>query len=242
MLELTWDLGVDLARSDARHGYGLFETCRLEGGRVRWLRRHRARLAQGCALLGLPEPPPLEVLEAFLADRLPERGGLRLLAVDGRLGVVVDPAPPPLRKAPTLGVAQGVRRLAGSLGTCAKLLSYAENRLLHREAEARGLFDVVALNEQGRLTDGGRTSLVLMCGEEVLTPAAADGALPGIAREVLLEAGLVREAGLGPEDLAEAQGILLVNALRGGLLVRADAGGRLAACVARLAARTAPPR
>jgi branched-subunit amino acid aminotransferase/4-amino-4-deoxychorismate lyase len=42
-----------------------------------------------------------------------------------------------------------------------------------------------------------------------------DGALPGIGRRVLLEAGLAEEAPLAWEDLRRAQAVALVSALRG---------------------------
>lgn len=236
-LTLTLDLGADLARSDARHGWGCFETCRVQDGAVRWLDLHLDRLRSGCRLLGLPDPPSLGRLEAFLADHLdlPPAGGLRLVAVDGRLGLILDPPPPPPRGPLRVDLATGLRRLSGSPGTRAKLLSYADNRLLHREAEARGLFEVIALNERGHLTDGGRTTLLLAKAGEVLTPAADDGALPGIARRVLLEGGWIREASLTPVDLAAADGLMLVNALRGGLEVRPDPGGLQEACAKALA-------
>jgi len=236
MLELSRDLTVDLAGSDARHGFGLFETCRIQDGRVRWLDLHLARMAAGCRLLGLPHLPEQAQVAAFLASHLdlPMAGGLRLIAVDGRLGVQVDAAPPPLAGPATLAVAMSLRRLAGAPGTRAKLLSYADNRLLHAEAAQRGLFEVIALNEAGRLTDGGRTTLLVVRDGEVLTPPTTDGALPGIARRVLLEAGCVKEASLTPEDLAQAEGLMLVNALRGGIAVKEDPQGKLARCAEHL--------
>ena len=51
-----------------------------------------------------------------------------------------------------------------------KTMAYLENLLLTREAEDRALYEVVALNESGRLTDGGRTNLFLVTGDEILTP------------------------------------------------------------------------
>ena len=64
----------------------------------------------------------------------------------------------------------------------------------------------------------------MVAGGALLTPPAADGALPGIARRALLEAGLAREAPLVPGDLEDAPAMLLANALRGGIPVDAWEG------------------
>ncbi len=232
MLELVTARATDIADSDARHGWGCFETLRVEKGRPRWLERHLARLAGGCAFLGLEPPPPPASVRAFLGA-LPLlgpdltsgfEGTLRLIAVDGCLLVRLDgrPAPPaePLRAC----LSTRVTRCSASPLNRFKTLSYLENRLLQVEAGERRAFEALALNESGRLTDGGRTTLVLRKGGRWLTPPAEDGALPGIARGLLLEAGLAEEARLRPEDLPKAEGALLVNALRG-LMVLSDVAG-----------------
>lgn len=244
MLELMTDATLDLAASDARHGWGCFETLRVQGGSPRWLDRHLARLAAGCAFLGMDAPPPPAEVTAWLAGRtdLPRRteGTLRLIAVDGRLIARVEPPPPLLARPARACLSTQVVRASASPLNRFKALSYAENRQLHREAEARGCFEALALNERGRLTDGGRTTLLVRRGGAWVTPPAEEGALPGIARGLLLEAGLVAEAPLAPADLEAAEGAALVNALRG-LLPLAEVEGLLrgapeAAALAPLAA------
>lgn len=239
MLVLTLDpdaWSVELDRSDARHGYGLFETVRVQGGAARWLPLHHARLAAGCAFLGLPPPPGPDALAARLAAPLRALGAgvLHLVAADGLLRARWGAAPPAPEAPARIALAASVVRYAASATCRFKTLSYLDNRLLHREAEARGLFDVVARNERGRLADGGRTNVFLVRGGAVVTPPVADGALPGVARRVLLEAGLAEERSLGPEELEAAEGVFVANALRGAVPVRSDPGGRVAACVAAL--------
>jgi branched-chain amino acid aminotransferase len=239
MLALTFDRSawnVDLGRSDARHGYGLFETVRVQDGAARWLPHHVARLAAGCAFLGLPPPPGSDELAARLAAPLRElgAGALHLVAADGLLRARWGAAPPAPALPARIALATSVVRHGGSPGCRFKTLSYLDNRLLQREAEARGLFDAVALNERGRLADGGRTNVFLVLGGAVVTPPEADGALPGVARRVLLEAGLAEERSLAPEELETAEGVFVANALRGVVAVRVDPGGRVAGCAAAL--------
>ena len=86
-------------------------------------------------------------------------------------------------------------------------------------AVARGEFDQLFLTRDGRLVEGGRSSLLLRRGEAWLTPALADGALAGVMRGELLRTGWqglpVREATLRLDDLAQAEDLALANALRG---------------------------
>jgi branched-chain amino acid aminotransferase len=229
MLELTVDTRVDLAHSSARHGAGLFETIRIHHGRPLRLDAHMTRLAHGAAFLGLEAPPEAYVVDAFLENHTGcaqlASGVLRLFAVDESLIVSVSPWVPsrPVR----IDIAIGhrvVRRSTNPLNRF-KTMAYLENLLVAREAEDRALFEVIALNEAGRLTDGGRTSLFIVSGERLLTPVLADGPLPGIARGALLDAGLAEERSLTPEDLKQAEAAFLTNALKGVVPVHGVEGG-----------------
>ncbi len=233
MLELSLETRVDLAQSSARHGLGLFETIRIQRGEPRWMELHLERLAAGCAFLGLDPPPAARVLRQFVDARTAchslERGVLRLLAVDGALRVVAGPLEGAVGGPVSLGRSLGTTRFTGNPLNRFKTLSYLENLRLTQEATRRGLTEVVALNELGRLSDGGRTTLFVVTPEGVLTPPAGDGALPGIARRVLLEAGLCREATLEWGDLERSEGVFLANALRGVMPVdRLEGPGALA--------------
>lgn len=218
MLELLTDTTLDLARSSARHGCGVFETIRVEAGRPLRLDLHLERLARGTAFLGLDPPPDLDTLRDFLAAETPcgalDLGVLRLVAVDARLLAWAETLSPDPLASVAIGLAEGYRRFSASPLNRHKTLSYLENSQLARDAASQGLFELVALNEAGRLTDGSRTTLLLVAGSEVLTPPVADGALPGTLRELLLRSGLVREASLGEADLKSADAVILCNALR----------------------------
>ncbi len=229
MLELSALTQVDLRSSDVRHGRGLFETIRVQEGEPRWLELHLERLAGGCAFLGLAPPPPAETVRAFLhahgeCARV-GKGVLRLIAADGLLRVFVESLPPALPAAVGLGRSLETVRFSGNPLNRFKTLSYLENLRLAEEARGRGLFDVIALNERGHLCDGGRTSLFIVLGGRIWTPPEGDGALPGIARRVLLEAGWAAEATLAWSDAERAESVFLANALRGVIPVERLEGG-----------------
>lgn len=91
-----------------------------------------------------------------------------------------------------------------------------------KAAEAQGAFDMLFFNEQGHLTEGGRSNVFIRRQGRWLTPPLTDGVLPGVMRSVLLEdAGLqVQEQSLTRADLLQAEQIMLCNALRGAFTVR----------------------
>ena len=84
-----------------------------------------------------------------------------------------------------------------------------------------GGFDALFTNEQGFVTEGGRTSIfVKPRGQsEWLTPPAFAGLLPGVMRATLLADPKLnaREANLTINDVSMADEIILTNALRGSI-------------------------
>ena len=68
-------------------------------------------------------------------------------------------------------------------------------------------------NTHGRVAESTISNLLVATDTGVLTPPVAEGALAGIARQILLERQLVREAPVSPADLHGARGVWLVNSL-----------------------------
>jgi branched-chain amino acid aminotransferase len=229
LLPLSLETGIDLANSGARHGAGLFETIRVAHGQPLLLEAHLERLARGAAFLGMDAPPSPEEVAAFLESRQTvshlASGVLRLFALDGRLIVSAAPWERVLPGQVSIGISERFRRHSRDVLNRFKTMAYLPNLLLGREAAGRNLLEVIALNESGRLTDGGRFNVFLVLENRVVTPRAGDGALPGIARGVLLQSGLAEEASLTESDLAQAPAVFLSNALFGVVPVSGVAGG-----------------
>ena len=84
-----------------------------------------------------------------------------------------------------------------------------------------GGFDALFTNEQGFVTEGGRTSIFVKPkgGSEWLTPPVTAGLLPGVMRAALLADPKMnaREANLTINDVVMAEEIILSNALRGAI-------------------------
>ncbi|MFC3068282.1 aminotransferase class IV [Phenylobacterium soli] len=216
---------------------GLFETVLSEGGAFAHLDLHLARLAQGCAVLGLPAPGAGEVErrmeEALRAAGLAHaRAAVRVSWSAGSGGrgldrpetlsptLAVTAAPAPIPSAPARLATAQVRRNDGSPASRLKTLAYLDNVLARREARARGCDEAVMLNTRGEVACAAAANLFWIRGERLFTPALGCGVLPGIVRGRLIAAAAelgiaVEEAAFGPADLAAAEAIFLTNSLIG---------------------------
>lgn len=90
-----------------------------------------------------------------------------------------------------------------------------------QEATKLGGFDALFCNEQGFVTEGGRTSIFVkpQGSSEWLTPPISTGLLPGVMRAALLAEPKMnaREANLTIKDVSMAEEIILSNAFRGAI-------------------------
>lgn len=239
-------LPADMARIDpADRGFtlgdGLFETIRVEQGVPRHLPRHLARLRAGCAVLALPCPWDDATIGTGIADLLGATGlgaaALRLTlsrgvaargvlpqgSVSPTLLITAGPLPAALPPARMI-IAQSTRRNEHSPLSRIKSLNYLDSILARQEAMREGADDALLLNGQGLIAEATAANLFALIGGRLLTPPVADGALPGIARALLLEGGMAAESSLPPPALAEAEAVFLINSL--GLRAVSAIGGR----------------
>ncbi|MBU1784629.1 MAG: aminodeoxychorismate synthase component I [Candidatus Omnitrophica bacterium] len=77
-------------------------------------------------------------------------------------------------------------------------------------------FDVLFFNEDGELTEGAITNVILRKDQEYFTPPISCGLLGGVYREHLMTCGeiTIEEKVLRMEDLKNADEILLINSVR----------------------------
>jgi para-aminobenzoate synthetase/4-amino-4-deoxychorismate lyase len=75
--------------------------------------------------------------------------------------------------------------------------------------------EVLLYNERGCLTELCSANLVLRLDGRLITPPREDGLLAGTMRARLLDRGVIGERSVSMEDLQRAQGLWLVNSVRG---------------------------
>ena len=88
-----------------------------------------------------------------------------------------------------------------------------------RAAEQQGAFDQLFCNQEGQLTEGGRSTVFIKLDGCWYTPPLSVGVLPGVMRAVLLEDTTwnAEEKVLSRNDLRKAEEVVVCNALRGAL-------------------------
>ena len=211
-------------------GDGLFETLRVDLGQAGDVEAHLDRLFEGLPRVGIDPPEDREALAAAVLQvagaspwpvarmRIAVTQETRLISLAlytppvGPVSAVLLPEPWIWSRSPLAGL---------------KSLSYQANRLALRRGA--GAFEVLLLNEHGRLAEGSRSNVILALPDGLFTPPVEDGCLPGTVRRRLLEGRVIAERSLTPADLQAASKVALTNSLIGVLEARLEpaASGRL---------------
>lgn len=175
-------------------GETAFTTVRTRRGLPLLWGAHRARLADTCAVLGLPAPedqPPV-------LDPLPW-GLLRLTATPEGTFWSYRPLAPGPRPGEGVRVWVTDRRTHPDLARhkTGNSLPYL---LAGRDAAAAGAFEGWLTDDAGGPVDGGRTSPLFELGGRLVVPA---GGLPGVTRAAFLRGRAFDERRVGGEELRE---------------------------------------
>lgn len=194
--------------------FALLETLARTGdGELRNRERHLARLAGSAAWAGFP----LDLddvrrrLDGVAGEPAPARVRL-LLHRDGAVAVEVGPPPAP---------AAGPVRLAvdpvpvDADDVWLRHKTTRRDRYTERAARWPDADDVVLTSSRGEVTETTIANLAVRLGGCWWTPPVSAGCLPGVERGRLLDEGVLAERRLTPADLERADGLAVVNSLRG---------------------------
>lgn len=210
------------------YGCGLFETMALEEGRPQFLERHLARLGRSLAALPAVKSPRAELLDldSFLSTlsvalwRVGQTVGkspsvVKVTSSDGHVLVTFRDSPPELPQWQAQGVGVDVvdygSYRSGDVYVNHKTTSYIKS---YSGIAASTLF----ANECGEICESSTANVFVRFSDRVVTPPLRSPCLPGIVREVLLEAGTlggvpVVEEALPLEALRHAEGCFLTNSV-----------------------------
>ena len=215
-------------------GWGVFSTIRVLDGVLFAFERHWARMTKDAALFHVPMPCSPEEGQKRLLDLVEANQAyntsLRVVVVrnDGSVW-----AGPNERRSDLIALTselhdwgRGVKlglvenaRLAASPFAGTKILSWAMNLTWVEEAQAKGLDEVVLLNERGEVSECTSANIFIAQGGRVWTPPVSSGCLPGVTRAVLLEdvhvpGFTVGEKVLMPADLESADEVFITSTTR----------------------------
>ena len=99
--------------------------------------------------------------------------------------------------------------------------TFLAHKTSRREAYDRAVEEVAAgyepvmFNTLGNVTESAIANIVYQMNGELFTPPLADGLLPGVLRDELLDKGVITERTLPVVDLKSVEAFWLINSLRG---------------------------
>jgi para-aminobenzoate synthetase/4-amino-4-deoxychorismate lyase len=201
-------------QSSPPQGYRLLETFRhIPEGPTDVRERHLARLRRSALRLGFRWPADLSDVVHRRLNLVQYDARVRvLLSLDGRLEIQHSPAPEHSDTPVCLFVDDETVASNDIM-----LFHKTTRRSLYNRRQRRfpGADDVIMVNERGECTEVTTANFAVRRGNTWLTPPLSSGCMPGIAREVLLERGEIREGVVLANDLATADDIAVFNSLRG---------------------------
>jgi len=235
------DPALSAGQAGLLSGWGVFTTLRVADGVLFAFERHWARIQRDAAAFHIPIPDDggevrrklLELVDANQAHN----ATLRLVIVRNGPTTWADPSvgrasdlialtadSKKWGESVKLGYVRDARHAASPFaGT--KNLSWAMNLTWLESAQARGLDEVILLNERGEVAECTSANIFIANGSQVWTPPLNSGCLPGITREVLLgdihAPGIeIGERTLMPADLELADDVFITSTTRNLLPVR----------------------
>ena len=206
---------------------GLFETILVRKGQAQHLQLHLARLANSALALGIScsVPDIMKVIELGCENCS--------IDTDYRLRLDLDHIGMASYQIAPISSLEGSAKIFWAkdiLPDSSKAILHSGNILLRHKVSIRNLydqawklaedlsgFDALFTNEQGYVTEGGRSSVFVKSGDRWLTPPVSAGLLPGVMRSILLNDPQwnAHEVNLTIDDIQNSKEIMLTNALRG---------------------------
>jgi para-aminobenzoate synthetase/4-amino-4-deoxychorismate lyase len=212
--------------------FQLLESLRLDHGNIPRLALHLQRLQRSAQHFGWPWPDDLaervkQALDQLAAQHPQGVYKIRLLlSVNGQVDAQASPLSGPGSQADQATTADSQTPLAVTLAN--QPMPHADDFIRHKTtrrqayapfAPAPGLFDTLLYNQAGELTEFTIGNLALQLDGQWFTPPLSSGLLPGVMRASLIDQGLLAERVLHIADLERAQGLALINSVRGRLPV-----------------------
>jgi branched-chain amino acid aminotransferase len=223
------------------YGDGIFETLRTYKGEIFALGLHIERLRKGAQKLAIPLKDD-EASWGIILKRLLELNSLKkedsYIRITITRGTDFGGLNSDMKTEPTMiainkplrssikdqqkngikGIVLDIRGQSPYMLTNIKSLNFLPNVLGKMEILAMSVDEGFFLNPKGSLTEGTTTNVFLIKGNELLTPPVADGLLPGVTRDIVInlagQKGLeVTERGFDKEEVLHSDEAFVTNSV-----------------------------
>lgn len=220
-------VALDVAGSGFAHGYGVFETIKLQAGRLCFWSAHWERLTASAVALGLACSCDADTVLAKVGELCRQAGAvdgvvkLSLLRAGsgGRLLVYLRPGGA-FPEVVDLSFSREFPLNESSVVAGHKTHNYLENIVLLERVRAEGFYDLVRTNTAGALAETTLGNVFCVVDGRLCTPSLACGVLPGVVRAAVLDVARALEV-RADEDvyadslLADADAVFVTNSLVG---------------------------
>lgn len=231
------------------YGAGVFETMRAYKKKIVYLEAHFQRLAQGCALLGIPLKVTFkrikqDILRALEVTGLPDayvRLTLWKNANASDMMILVKPYVAYSSHVYARGLRAGISRFTqqeNSFYAQLKSTSYALYYSAYQEARKLGFEEALILNSRGYVCEASRSNIFLVKDTVLFTPSLGCGCLKGITREAVFalarkQAFKICEDNITVPDFYRADEAFLTNSLMGIMPLASIEGKKIGKGVSR---------
>lgn len=222
-----------------RYGYGLFETIRLNNGKLLNVDFHFERLFNGMKILKINAPANyskqffLEEVNKLLIKNFHEKNarirlmvfcsnvdifGSQHVATDYIIETFLLPGEVKLNKDGLVIDVFGDAQKSCDQFSNLKSNNYLPSVMAQKFAKENHLDDALLLNSFGRICESSIANIFLIKNDKILTPPLSEGCVPGVMRRILLEKNIlnnyqVLEKPLTERDLLEADELFLTNSV-----------------------------
>jgi branched-subunit amino acid aminotransferase/4-amino-4-deoxychorismate lyase len=219
--------GLSALSNAALYGKGIFTTIAVADGRAVFPEKHRRRLEDNSARIGIELPDTTDLfnsLDQIIQTNKLSRGRARVTVFDEsaaslwstnqrvRSSVLITTAEPRAHSAvfriDLSPYAVNSRSPLAGIKTC----NYLEQTLARDAARLKGFDEAIRLNERGEISSAAMANIFWVKNGAIFTPALEAGCLAGTTREFVLENFEVVEVLEGIETVESADEIFLTSA------------------------------
>jgi para-aminobenzoate synthetase component 1 len=238
---------IPVADPGFQYGYGFFETIRVDKGEIKYLEEHMDRFNQTMKQLFSQDPPDVtwgDIIHQVVRRNGPEEetAAVKVIATKGDRDVspynnifIVTARPYTHRlsekKEPGLNIATYPEPRQTPLAHH-KTLNYLYYFMAGKWADTRGADEALILNPDATISETNTGNILLIKDKKVLTPASPH-VLPGTMEKIILKcleewSFKITDKSLMPEDLYDADLVMITNSLMGAVPMLSLDGKKLA--------------
>lgn len=192
------DAKISINDLSYQFGYGLFETIKCLDGNLLFFQNHYKRLIRSAKELGMELPIKETEIKDWIIDTLKTNKlstarvkliiSKRIEESGEKFNVLIIPFTVDILPVAYTLISKKFSWSQDSITYRHKTTSRADHHFFYTQAISEGFNDAVFINEKNELLECTRANVFLVLEDKIVTPKLETGILPGITREVTINA------------------------------------------------------